>query len=79
VPTLVVLDPVAAARPAAPPVRERPSTLAGKRIGFLNNTKASASGLPGALEARLRERFELALRAALGKAARRRHARIDTR
>jgi hypothetical protein len=58
--TIVVLDPIAEERPAALELSERPASLAGKRIGFLNNTKANASELLRAIEARLRERYEIA-------------------
>ncbi len=54
---IVVLDPVAEARPVHAPLSARPDTLSGKRIGFLDNTKANATELMRALEARLRSRY----------------------
>lgn len=57
--TIVVLDPIAEVRDVAARLRERPATLDGKRLGLLDNTKANASELLRAVEARLRSRFRL--------------------
>jgi len=57
---IVVLEPVAEPRPVNHDLSHRPDTLAGKRVGFLSNTKPNAGLLFEAIEARLRERFDLA-------------------
>lgn len=56
---ITVLEPVAEPQPLAYALSERPGTLAGKRIGFLNNTKANASELLRAVEERLRSRYDV--------------------
>lgn len=57
---IVVLEPVADPRPVIREINARPDTLVGKRIGFLSNTKPNTGLLFEAIEARLRERFDLA-------------------
>jgi hypothetical protein len=57
---ITVLEPVAEPRPVPHPLAERPDTLAGKRIAFLNNSKPNVPILFEAIERRLQERFGLA-------------------
>ena len=56
---VTVLDPTAEPRPVPVPLAPRPATLAGKTIGFLNNSKPNVDALFDTLEDRLRERFEV--------------------
>ncbi len=57
---IVVLEPVAEPRPVIRELSPRPGTLAGKRVGFLSNTKPNVTQLLEAIEARLRRRFDIA-------------------
>ena len=57
---IVVLEPVAEPRPVIRALSQRPATLAGKRVGFLSNTKPNAAQLIEAIESLLRRRFDIA-------------------
>jgi hypothetical protein len=57
--TITVLDPTAEPRPVPVPLAPRPTTLTGKKIGFLNNSKPNVEALFDTIEERLRERFEV--------------------
>ncbi len=56
--TITVMDPTAEPRPVPQPLAERPSTLTGKRIGFLNNSKPNVALLLEVVEEELRQRYE---------------------
>lgn len=58
--TIVVLEPVAEPRPVSRELSPRPATLAGKRVGFLSNTKPNVGALFAAIERRIRERYDVA-------------------
>lgn len=83
---IVVLEPVAEPRPVIRELAPRPDTLAGKRVGFLSNTRPNVGELLQAIERRLRERFDsarfvhrgkpIARGAGGGRAARRARARV---
>ena len=54
---LTVLDPTAEMDVERIPLAPRPPDLAGKRIGFLDNSKEKAEEILRRIEERLRERF----------------------
>jgi len=57
--TILVLDPTAKANVPAIPIAARPTTLDGKRVGFLHNSKPNGDLLLLRIEAFLSERFAL--------------------
>ena len=54
---LTVLDPTAEVDVERIPLAVRPADLAGKRVGFLGNSKERAEEILRRIEERLRERF----------------------
>ena len=56
--TMVVLDPTLEAAPVLARMAQRPSTLAGKRIGLLDNGKPHARELLECVEQLLEERLK---------------------
>ncbi len=58
--TIRVLNPVAESKVSQAAALRLPADLAGKTIGFLDNTKANFDLLARGMEARLRERYGLA-------------------
>jgi len=54
---LTVLDPTAELDAERIPLAPRPADLAGKRVGFLDNSKERADEILRRLEERLKERF----------------------
>ncbi|MDE3075223.1 MAG: hypothetical protein KGJ86_07315 [Chloroflexota bacterium] len=58
--TITLLDPTAEPKPVPRPLAQRLSTLDGKTIGFLNNSKPNVEQLFDTIAEQLQQRFRLA-------------------